>query len=153
MKWLEKILVDLFKAIGILLLLLGGGVGIVLWALHATKDDPYISPPAQKSNSPKPEPWEIHSNIDQQPARLRMIKQWQEKGVIQKIEAPVRFPEVWVTPLFMNLDYDVKEDIADLILSYYLIESKGSLTIVYFKHSKSGNDVGKIDTLLGFRLH
>jgi len=63
-------------------------------------------------------------------------------GIIKKIDQPATLPHMWVTPIWQEMDFDDKANIAGVVFGYYYIDSDGRIDLVRIRDSKTGKDIG-----------
>ena len=61
----------------------------------------------------------IRAPQDLQTDRRELIEELILSGIFAKLEMPDTFPRLWVTPSFMTLEPDLREDCAELVYVYY----------------------------------
>jgi hypothetical protein len=105
---------------------------------------------SEEKTSPEPK---VSSEETQkiQKKRKEIIDKIIKQGVITKIEIPGNLPHMWITPLYKNLDYDLKVNFANLVYSYYVTENS-SYDMVIFKDSKTGQRIGGYSPEIGLDL-
>lgn len=79
---------------------------------------------------------------EEQAGRFELIQELVQKGAFSKVVKPGSVPEMWITPAFYALDFDVKSKFAALVWEYYFKESKGAANIALLYDSKTGKRVG-----------
>lgn len=80
-----------------------------------------------------------------QKQRKEFIDKGIREGIFYKIEIPGDLPHLWVTPRFLNGDFDTKSALASAVLAYYITENpKYDLLII--KDSRSGKRIGSFSS-------
>lgn len=86
-----------------------------------------------------------HVSLDdgKQSKRQKLIQSAIDSGVFQKVTTSSELPHLWVTPLWMTLDFDTKVQSVAVVYSYYHIESDGKIDLIPIYDSKSGKHIGR----------
>lgn len=80
-------------------------------------------------------------SVELQSKRLEFINKLIAQGIFQKVEKPAIYPRVWVTPLFMALNFDDKQLFIGVVYSYYVTQnSQCDMVLLY--DSKIGKEIG-----------
>jgi hypothetical protein len=94
-----------------------------------------------------------HVFAGMQEDREEFIDKQIKQGIFQKIEVPANLPNLWVEPSFHALNFDVKQQVVNVVYSYYITKDKKyNMVIIY--DSKTGKEIGVYDeTNGGLKLH
>jgi len=88
-------------------------------------------------------------DIDRSPEqrqRRALIDKLISRGIFQKVERPGEVPHVWVTPLFMALNFDDKQSFISVVYAYYGDD------LVSLRDSKTGGRIGTFSPSTGLSL-
>ena len=88
------------------------------------------------------ETWD--TEINKQPERKAMIDKLIGMGVFTKVDGTLDRPNLWVAPMFYNLDYDKKVTFSRTVYDYYIIENRGLVRLSIID-SKSGKEIGSFE--------
>lgn len=87
-----------------------------------------------------------------QAQRKELIDVAIEEGYVQKIEKPWQVPHVWVTPLFMQINFEDKAKFCSAVYSYHFPNPNESEKYISLYHSISGKEVGTYSPTYGLSL-
>lgn len=88
------------------------------------------------------------ASADMQSDRRAFIHKLIARGAFQKVEIPGRYPHVWVTPLFYELDFELKQKFISVVYAYYKGQNPQSDIVVLFD-GRSGKEIGKFAEVYG----
>jgi hypothetical protein len=94
----------------------------------------------------------IAQNDGNQPARKQYIDAAISQGIFQKVIVPADLPQVWVTPLFNSVAFELKQNLVAMVYQYYRLGEKPNLALVIVKDSKTGKQIGKYTPAGGLDL-
>ena len=87
-------------------------------------------------------------NTEVQVKRQQFIQKMTNQGIFGKIEASNGVPKVWVTPVFHQLDFNLKQKFCGVVYAYYK-EVDSSVTVMRLIDSKTGKSVGVFSETYG----
>jgi len=90
----------------------------------------------------------VDKSATMQADRQTFIQKAIKNGAFTKIEVPGSLPRVWVTPAFMDLDFDTKTKFISVVYAYYFDGSNETDTVRLFD-SRSGKEVGGYSMVYG----
>lgn len=107
----------------------------------------------QNNNSdptrPAPETHRVAPDPAQQQQRRDLVDKLIAKGVFHKVDLPKQpgeLPHVWVTPLFLSLDFNDKQNFISVVYGLYYPAWGGTANQVVLVDSKTGKQVGTLDS-------
>lgn len=94
-----------------------------------------------------------HVFAGMQEDREEFINKQIKQGIFQKIEVPRNLPNLWVEPSFHVLDFEVKQQLVNVVYDYYITkDNKYNMVIIY--DSKTGKEIGVYsETNGGLKIH
>jgi hypothetical protein len=101
-----------------------------------------------QSSSPKNTDLITPASPELQQKRLSLISDLIDEGIIDKVEKPGTYAQVWVTPLFNALKFDQKQSFINVIYAYYISENPESDAVLLYD-SQSGKEVGTYSAVYG----
>lgn len=85
--------------------------------------------------------------------RKEFIERLIAEGIFQKVEVPGTTPRLWVTPRFMLLNWEDKEQFVNVVFAYYYPDpSQHDLAMIKIYHSVSGKHIGDYSASFGLEL-
>lgn len=88
-----------------------------------------------------------------QAGRKKVLDEAIKQEIIRKITFPGDQIHIWVSPEFPRMDYDVKNNLIEIVLDYYTVSGKTKGLMVVIKDSKTGRGLGTYLPELGLSLN
>lgn len=93
------------------------------------------------------------AEYEQQSGRKAIIDEAIKQQVIQKITFPGDQINIWVSPKFSLMDYELKNNFIGMVCDYYTVSGKTKGRMVLILDSKTGNGIGSYTPDFGLRLN
>ena len=71
-----------------------------------------------------------------------------QRNIFTKVEQPADYPHVWVSPAFYGLDFDTKQNFANVVWAYHFDGTESYHPIVVLYDSKTGKQIGTFEKTL-----
>jgi len=127
-------------------------LGILLARAMFIDDDPRrpVAGPPPRQSGPRPPSKPLFDKSEaMQAKRQQLIRAMMDEGIISKVTVPGTLPRAWVLPRFYSLDFEFKQNFADVIYGYYFSDKSG---MVLFYDNFSGQKVGEFSHSRGLRM-
>jgi len=86
--------------------------------------------------------YNVDKSTNAQNERMKIMQRYINDGYVLKYEVPAKYPHIYVTPKFTNLDIDTKKSVASVVMGYYYSKNEKA-DILVFKDSRTGKDIGQ----------
>lgn len=94
----------------------------------------------------KPSP----ASVAKQGDRLQAVQRLIDEGIAERFQADKCV--LWVTPAFLALDFEAKQDVLNPVWSYCIVESSSYYATLALNDSVSGGQIGYVNQY-GLRLY
>jgi hypothetical protein len=105
---------------------------------------------ATSSPSPPERTVQIDKSAEKQKARVKLIQEMKTRGFVSQIKFPGPTPELWARPAFFALDFDTKQQIANVVYAYYCTGKDDDMVLIY--NDLTGKKIGYFMASGGLKL-
>lgn len=109
------------------------GIGVVALVVMVSSTDRGARPSTKRPAA------KVEKSAEIQQQRREFIEKLIRNGIFAKVECLAEFPSVWVTPKFLGLDFDAKDQFISVVYAYYFEGEEGH---VYVIDNNTGKEIG-----------